>query len=146
MTDLTGELLVENSNFNALREVEERDNEIVRRRTEFKNKTKRHIEEISSPLVRRIGYGITPEQTDVLNGVVLDSVATFKIGKTSTETPRKGMHRGRRIVFDPLLEGWKERIKRSGLQNVDEAFKLTQDATAVVLSESPHLGVPIKQK
>lgn len=146
MTDLAGELLAESNSFSASREVEERDNEIVRRRTEFKNKTKRHIEEISDPIVRRIGYGITPEQTDILNGVVLDSVATFKIGRTSSETPRKGMYKGRRIVFDPLLEGWKERIRRSGLQKIDEAFKLTQDAAAVVLSESPHLGVPIKQK
>ena len=146
MTDLAGELLVENRDFNALREVEERDNEIVRRRTDFKNHARRDIEAISSPLVRKIGHGITLEQTDVLNGVVLDSVATFKIGRTSSEMSRKGMHRGRQIVFDPLLEGWKERIKRSGLQNVDEAFKATQDAVVVVLNEAPHLGTHSNQQ
>jgi len=146
MADLATELLVENNNFSESREIEERDNEIVRRRTDLKNHAKRDIEAISNPLVRKIEYGITPEQTDVLNGVVLDSVVTFKIGRTSKEISRNGTHKGKRIVFDPLLEGWKERIRRSGLQNVDEAFKATQDAAAVVLNEAPHLGVPPNQQ
>ena len=130
--------------FEAEKRRSENDYAIVMKRNAFKNNAQVQLEQIAGPMVRKLG--VTSRQEEVLHGVILDAAATLKIGRTSSEMSRNGTHRGNLITFDPLLEGWKERIKRSGALNVDKAFKTAQDAAVFALNESPNLGTPQNQK
>ena len=130
--------------FEAEKRRSENDYAIVMKRNAFKDNAQVKLEQITGPMVRKLG--VTSRQEEVLHGVILDAVAALKIGRTSGEATRNATHRGNLIIFDPLMEGWKERIRRSGLQSVDEVYQVTQDAATFALKQVPNLGSPPNQR
>ena len=142
MVDSNTEIAVSPDAIALKNELKKLDSEIVARKQELKKRARRTIEEIARPILGKssLGYGATtPEQAEVLMGVVLDAVATLKIGRTSQDEIRDGMRNGKQIKIDPLMDGWKERIKRSGIRNIDDAFQHTQDAAVAVINKVPHV-------
>lgn len=149
MIDSTSELPQAKPNAYLERKKErERDNDIIRRRSEFTKSVKRIVSEAASPTINKFSSNValTDTQEEVLHNIVLDAIGVFKIGRTHTERIREGRHRGNTVIIDPVEVGWRERIEKRGIVDIDGALKTAQDAAVVVLNEVPNLGATPNRK
>ncbi len=119
--------------------LETNDSLIVKKRSAFKIAFTRAIAEIASPIIGKGYVGLTEEQRKLLGEVVVDAVAVLKVGRTQNERLRKGRHKGRDIILDPIEFGWIERMKKVNIEDVNSAVSVVHNASLEAVNSVPGL-------